>query len=83
MRLQFTDLTIDNEDSPQMEMKCTNHASQMVTDVEDGPAGGKKMFKESCSQSMSTGTYSLVTILFYFVDLQLHIHVLDSTSFCV
>ncbi|XP_062005508.1 high mobility group B protein 10-like [Rosa rugosa] len=51
------DLTIDIEDSPRMEMKCTNHSSQMVTNVEDGP-GEKKILKESCSQSMSTGSAS-------------------------
>ncbi|XP_050383194.1 high mobility group B protein 9-like [Argentina anserina] len=48
------DITIDREDSPQMEMKCTHHSSQMVTNDEEGPHG-RKMLKKSCSQLMSTG----------------------------
>ncbi|PRQ35853.1 hypothetical protein RchiOBHm_Chr4g0385001 [Rosa chinensis] len=44
----FEDLTINIEDNLQMEMKCTSHSSQMVTNVDDGP-GEKKMLKESYS----------------------------------
>ncbi|KAL6132783.1 hypothetical protein ACLB2K_065022 [Fragaria x ananassa] len=42
------DITIDREDSPQMEMKYTNQASRIVPSVGEGP-GEKKMLKENCS----------------------------------